>query len=47
VSHRLGWLRTHYRAVSQVTGAMLVVIGVLMIANAFSRISQVLPWFGI
>ncbi len=47
VSHRLGWLRTHNRTVSQVTGAMLVVIGVLMITNAFTRLSQVIPSFGI
>jgi cytochrome c-type biogenesis protein len=39
VSHRLGWLRDHNRAVSAVTGAMLVVVGFLMITNTFGRLS--------
>jgi len=39
VSHRLGWLRDHNRAVSMVTGAMLVVVGFLMITNTFARLS--------
>ena len=39
VSHRLGWLRDHNRAVSAVTGAMLVVVGFLMITNTFARLS--------
>jgi cytochrome c-type biogenesis protein len=47
VSRRLGWLRTHHLAVSRITGAMLVAIGFLMITNAFSRLSQVIPSFGI
>jgi cytochrome c-type biogenesis protein len=47
VSHRLGWLRTHHRLVSRVTGAMLVGIGFLMITNAFARLSQLIPSFGI
>ncbi len=39
VSHRLGWLRDHHGAVSAVTGAMLVVVGFLMITNTFARLS--------
>jgi cytochrome c-type biogenesis protein len=39
VSHRLGWLRDHHRAVSAVTGAMLVMVGFLMITNTFARLS--------
>lgn len=39
VSHRLGWLRDHHKAVSAVTGAMLVVVGFLMITNTFARLS--------
>ena len=39
VSHRMGWLRDHHHAVSMVTGAMLVLVGVLMITNTFARLS--------
>jgi Cytochrome c biogenesis protein len=39
VSHRLGWLRDHNRAVSAVTGVMLVAVGFLMITNTFARLS--------
>ena len=39
VSHRLGWLRDHHQAVSAVTGAMLVMVGFLMITNTFARLS--------
>ena len=39
VSHRLGWLRDHHRAVNAVTGAMLVAVGFLMITNTFTRLS--------
>jgi cytochrome c-type biogenesis protein len=41
VSHRLGWLRDHYRLVSAVTGALLVAVGFLMITNLFVRLSTV------
>jgi cytochrome c-type biogenesis protein len=43
VSGRLGWLRTHHRAVSVATGAMLVVVGFLMITNTFARLSPLVP----
>jgi cytochrome c-type biogenesis protein len=39
VSRRLGWLNRHARAVSWVTGGMLVVVGFLMITNTFVRLS--------
>jgi len=39
VSHRLGWLRDHHHAVSVVTGAMLVMVGFLMLTNTFARLS--------
>jgi cytochrome c-type biogenesis protein len=42
VSHRLGWFRDHYRVVSVVTGAMLVIVGFLMITNTFARLSTLL-----
>jgi cytochrome c-type biogenesis protein len=47
VSDRLGWLRRHHRVVSIVTGAMLVLVGLLMITNAFARLSTLVPQFGI
>ena len=33
VARRLGWVGRHHRAVSIVSGAMLVVLGVLMVTN--------------
>ncbi len=46
VSHRLGWLRDHHTAVSAVTGAMLVVVGFLMITNTFARLSSLFAPLG-
>ena len=43
VSRRLGWLRGHAQAVSRTTGAMLVVVGFLMITNTFVRLSTLVP----
>jgi cytochrome c-type biogenesis protein len=43
VSHRLGWLRHHSRAVSWVTGGMLVLVGFLMLTNTFVRLSTLFP----
>lgn len=42
VSRRLGWFRDHYVLVSRVTGALLVVVGFLMITNTFARLSGLL-----
>ena len=42
VSRRLGWFRDHYRTVSVVTGALLVVVGFLMLTNTFARLSGLL-----
>lgn len=47
VCQRLGWLRTHHRAVSLVTGAMLVLVGFLMITNTFVRLSTVFSPFSL
>lgn len=47
VSQWLGWFRRHERAVSLVTGAMLVAVGFLMISNTFARLSGYLPSFGV
>jgi cytochrome c-type biogenesis protein len=46
ISHRLGWLRGHHTAVSLVTGAMLVLVGFLMITNTFARLSGLVAPFG-
>jgi cytochrome c-type biogenesis protein len=47
VSDRLGWLRRHHNAVSVATGAMLVLVGFLMITNTFARLSTLVPQLGI
>ena len=43
VSRRLGWLRTHQRAVNLVTGGLIVAVGFLMITNTFVRLSTFVP----
>ena len=47
MSHRLGWFRDHHRVVSAVTGAMLVVVGFLMITNTFARLSGLFTPLGL
>jgi cytochrome c-type biogenesis protein len=47
VNQRLQWFRKHDAVVSMVTGAMLIVVGFLMITNLFARLSGVLPNLGI
>jgi cytochrome c-type biogenesis protein len=47
VNQRLVWFRKHEAAVSLVTGAMLIVVGFLMITNLFVKLSGSLPQFGI
>ncbi|MFH0750403.1 MAG: cytochrome c biogenesis protein CcdA [Chloroflexota bacterium] len=46
VAHRLGWVGRHYRAVSLVSGAMLVVLGVLMVTNLLARLAAFTAPFG-
>jgi cytochrome c biogenesis protein CcdA len=46
LTSRLAWLNQHHRTVSAVTGALLVIVGVLMITNTFGRLSGVLSPFG-
>src|SRR5450631_4709205 len=46
-SRRLVWFRKHEAGVSLVTGAMLIVVGFLMITNLFVKLSGALPSFGI
>ena len=46
VARRLGWVGRHYRAVSIVSGAMLVVLGILMVTNTFARLAAFTAPFG-
>jgi cytochrome c-type biogenesis protein len=46
-NQRLLWFRKHEAAVSLVTGAMLILVGFLMITNLFIKLSGALPTFGI
>ena len=46
-NQRLLWFRKHEAGVSLVTGAMLILVGFLMITNLFVKLSSVLPTFGI
>jgi cytochrome c-type biogenesis protein len=39
VSRRLTWVGRHHHAVSLVTGAMLVILGVLMLTNMLGRLA--------
>jgi cytochrome c-type biogenesis protein len=47
MNRRMVWFRKHNAGVSMVTGAMLIVVGFLMITNLFVRLSGVLPGLGI
>jgi cytochrome c-type biogenesis protein len=44
---KLAWFRRHEAGVSLVTGAMLVLVGFLMITNLFAKLSGSLPRIGI
>jgi cytochrome c-type biogenesis protein len=44
ISHRLNWFRRHSTAVARLTGAMLSVVGFLMITNTFVRLSSFVPF---
>jgi len=39
VARRLGWVGRHHHAVSLVSGAMLIVLGVLMVTNLLARLA--------
>ena len=47
VSSKLLWFRRHEAAVSLATGAMLILVGFLMITNLFIKMSGIIPNFGI
>jgi cytochrome c-type biogenesis protein len=46
VARRLGWVGRHHRAVSLVSGALLVVLGVLMVTNLLARLAAFTAPFG-
>jgi cytochrome c-type biogenesis protein len=46
VSQRLGWVGRHHRAVSLMTGALLISIGFLMITNLLGRLATIPSPFG-
>ena len=46
-NRKLVWFRKHEAGVSLVTGAMLILVGFLMITNLFVKLSGALPSFGI
>ena len=45
VRQRLAWLTNHQVIVSVVTGALLMVVGFLMLTNLFARLAQFTPQF--
>jgi cytochrome c-type biogenesis protein len=47
VSRRLSWVGRHHHAVSMVTGALLVAIGVLMLTNTLGRLASLGSPFGL
>jgi cytochrome c-type biogenesis protein len=47
VAHRLTWVGRHHRAVSIVTGASLVAIGVLMLTDTLTRLAALTSPLGI
>ena len=46
VAHRLGWVGRHHRAVSLMSGALLVVLGFLMATNLLARLAALSAPFG-
>jgi cytochrome c-type biogenesis protein len=46
VARRLGWVGRHYRAVSLVSGALLVGLGILMVTNLLARLAALSAPFG-
>ena len=47
VSQRLTWVGRHHHAVSMITGALLVLLGVLMLTNMLGRLAALGTPFGI
>ena len=47
VARRLTWVGRHHQAVDRVTGALLVLLGVLMLTNMLGRLSTFGSPFGL
>ncbi|RRD48809.1 cytochrome c biogenesis CcdA family protein [Arachnia propionica] len=47
VTRHFDWFRRHHVAISLATGALLVIVGFLMVTNMFSRLAGLMPGFGI
>ena len=47
VNRRLGWFRHHEAGVAVVTGALLIVVGFLMVTNLLVRLSGAMPNLGL
>jgi len=47
MARRLTWVGRHHHAVSLVTGGLLVVVGVLMLTNTFSRLASIAAPLGL
>jgi cytochrome c-type biogenesis protein len=47
VNRKLRWVRQHYDAVSLISGAVLIIVGFLMITNLFIKLSTFFPNIGL
>lgn len=47
VTRHFDWFRRHHVAISLATGALLVIVGFLIVTNMFSRLAGLMPGFGI
>lgn len=47
VSAKLGWITRHHRAISIISGILIVATGLLMITNLFERLAALIPQFGL
>lgn len=47
MSHKLAWFTRHHAALALVNGAMLTLIGFLMITNLFGRLAGLIPALGL
>lgn len=46
VGERFGWFRRHQVLISLVSGGLLIVVGLLLITNMFSRLAGIVPAIG-
>lgn len=43
MSERFAWFKRHHTGISIVSGALLIIIGVLMVTNLFSKLAALMP----